>query len=72
MSNQRGTFAKRQREMELKDRARAKEERRAARRSEPRISKGPEIAWEEAVNPTATVDNAAPGVSVVPTDDSAD
>ena len=49
MSNQRGTFAKRQREMELKDKARAKEARRAAKRNEERPTKGPQIAWDEAV-----------------------
>ncbi len=49
MANQRGTFAKRQREMELKDKARAKEARRAAKRGEQRTTKGPEIAWDEAV-----------------------
>lgn len=47
MANQRGTFAKRQRETELKDKARAKEERRAAKRAEVRPSKGPEIAWDQ-------------------------
>lgn len=49
MSNYRGTFAKRQREMELKDKARAKEQRRAAKRAEQRTTKGPQIAWDEAV-----------------------
>lgn len=49
MANQRGTFAKRQREMELKDKARAKEARRVAKRGEQRTTKGPEIAWDEAV-----------------------
>ncbi len=48
MANQRGTFAKRNREMKLKDRAREKAERRAATRSgEKRESKGPEIAWDQ-------------------------
>jgi len=73
MANQRGTFAKRQREMELKDRARAKEARRAAqaaRRSEPGIARGPEIAWDQAVRPVDTVDVQTE--SLVPTDDSAD
>src|SRR5688500_5272836 len=50
MSNQRSTFMKRQREMDLKDKARAKEARRAAKRDEtPRTAKGPEIAWGDAV-----------------------
>ncbi len=70
MSNQRGTFAKRQREMELKDRAKAKEARRAARSEQTRESKGPEIAWDEAVRAVVTPD--APTTSVVPTDDSCD
>jgi hypothetical protein len=51
MSNQRGTFAKRQREADLKDKARAKQERRAAKRAEVRTTKGPQIAWDEAVVP---------------------
>jgi hypothetical protein len=49
MSNQRSTFMKRQREMDLKDKARAKEARRAAKRDEVRTTKGPEIAWGDAV-----------------------
>ena len=36
MSNQRSTFAKREREMKLKDKARAKAERRAAKRTPAR------------------------------------
>jgi hypothetical protein len=73
MSNQRGTFAKRQREQELKDRARAKEARRAARRTDPGIEGGgPQIAWDEAVRAVITPDNADPAVSLVPNDDSAD
>ena len=70
MSNQRGTFAKRQREQELKDRARQKEARRAARRSEPTMGRGAQIAWDEAVRAVVTPD--APTASVVPRDDSAD
>jgi len=42
--------------MDLKDHARAKEERRAARRSQPRENKGPEIAWDEAVREQDSVD----------------
>ena len=49
MSNVRPTFAKRNRETSLKDKARIKEERRAAKRQEVRTVKGPEIAWDEAV-----------------------
>jgi hypothetical protein len=71
MSNQRGTFAKRQREMELKDKARQKEARRAARADRrDQGSNGGGPAWDEAVRATVTPD--APTNSVVPTDDSAD
>ena len=65
MSNQRATFAKRQREMELKDKAKAKEERRAAKRNEVRATKGPEIAWDEAVRPVEG-DTAPPPVDPPP------
>jgi hypothetical protein len=47
MGNQRGTFAKRQRETDLKDRARQKAERRAAKRDEVSINKGPQIDWSQ-------------------------
>ncbi len=47
MANQRGTFAKRQRETDLKDKARAKEARRAAKKDENRSTKGPQIAWDQ-------------------------
>lgn len=49
MANQRGTFAKRNREMKLKDRAKEKAERRAERKAdtERRGNKGPEIAWDQ-------------------------
>jgi hypothetical protein len=49
MANRKATFAKRQRETDLKDHAKAKEGRRIARRDTPKTSKGPEIAWDEAV-----------------------
>ena len=49
MANRRATFAKRQRESDLKDRAKAKDDRRNQKRTEVRPSKGPEIAWAEAV-----------------------
>ena len=50
MSNQRTTFLKRQREQNRLDKARAKQERLAARRaSAPTATKGPPIAWGEAV-----------------------
>jgi len=65
MSNQRATFAKRQREADLRDKARAKQERRAAKRSEVRVTKGPEIAWDQAVQPAAP-DPDAPAPTPVP------
>ncbi len=73
MSSQRATFAKRQREQELKDRAKQKDARRAdraARRSDSSIPSGPQIAWDEAVRAVETVD--VQQGSLVPTDDTAD
>lgn len=70
MSNRKATFAKRQREMDLKDHARAKDERRLARRTDVKETKGPQIAWDEAVTYTPTPE-APQVVSDVPTDDSA-
>ena len=71
MSNQRATFAKRQREQELKDKARAKEARRAQRAERRTDSNGgPQIAWDEAVRAVETVD--VQEGSLVPRDDSAD
>jgi hypothetical protein len=49
MANRNALFAKRQRESELKDKAKAKEDRRNQKRTEVRQTKGPEIAWDEAV-----------------------
>lgn len=63
MSSTRPTFAKRNREASLKDKARLKEQRRAAKRGVVRVSKGPEIAWDEAVRPgesTDTLDETTP------------
>jgi hypothetical protein len=60
MTNPRGTFAKRKREMDLKDKARAKEERRAAKRGEVRTTKGPEIAWDQPGGVPITDDPAPP------------
>lgn len=76
MANQRGTFAKRNREMKLKDRAKEKAERRAARKAEsPGGTKGPQIAWDEAggvgANGTTTNVSSGNGTSINPTDDSA-
>ena len=50
MANRKATFAKRQRETDLKDRAKQKEDRRSQKRNEVRESKGPQIAWDEAVH----------------------
>lgn len=52
--NRKATFAKRQRETELKDRAKAKDDRRNQKRSEVRENKGPQIAWDEAVQAVTT------------------
>jgi hypothetical protein len=43
MTNRRATFAKRQREADLKEKARAKMARRMAKRNEVREFKGPEM-----------------------------
>jgi hypothetical protein len=47
MANPRGTFAKRNREMKLKDRAKEKAERKAARKVDTGETKGPQIAWDQ-------------------------
>ena len=61
MSTARSTFSKRNREASLKEKARIKEERRAAKRGEVRTSKGPEIAWDEAVHAVdSDLDTPAP------------
>jgi hypothetical protein len=61
MSSQRPSFAKRDREMKLKDKAKAKAERRAARKAEPRNGPGgPPIAWEEQHVPGETPPDEAP------------
>jgi hypothetical protein len=65
MANRKATFAKRQREQTLKDKAREKKERRTARRSEVRVEKGPGIAWDQAFVPPGPDDPPPP-----PTDDS--
>ncbi len=68
MSNQRATFAKRQREADLKDKARATAERRAAKKNEVRTTKGPEIAWDQAVQPTDSGElPPLPGAPTAPT-----
>ena len=58
--NRKATFAKRQRETDLKDHARSKEARRVARKDTSRTGKGPEIAWDQAVYPTADNPDDAP------------
>jgi len=58
--NRKATFAKRQRETDLKDHARSKEARRVARKDSSRTGKGPEIAWDQAVYPTAENPDDAP------------
>jgi hypothetical protein len=58
--NRKATFAKRQRETDLKDHARSKEARRVARKDGSRTGKGPEIAWDQAVYPTADNPDDAP------------
>jgi hypothetical protein len=57
MANQRTTFGKRQREQNRNDKARAKQERLAARRASPAGQKGPPIAWDEAVRADGTSDD---------------
>ena len=47
MANPRGTFAKRNREMKLKDRAKEKAERKAARKLDTGGTRGPQIAWDQ-------------------------
>ena len=69
MSNRKATFAKRQREMDLKDHARAKNERRLARQSDVKETKGPQIAWDEIVTYTPTPDAPQSAASDVQTDD---
>lgn len=59
--NRKATFAKRQRETDLKDRQRAKEARRTERKSQPKDTKGPQIAWDEAVHQTDTPLEDVPG-----------
>jgi hypothetical protein len=64
MANRKATFAKRQRETDLKDRAKQKDDRRNQKRGEVRVDKGPAIAWDEAVYAVTTPDE--PPVAVDP------
>ena len=51
MNNRKATFAKRQRELDQAERARARESRRATRGAAPKDgNKGPQIDWGEGVN----------------------
>ena len=68
--NRKATFAKRQRESDLKDRQRAKDARRVERRSQPKDTKGPQIAWDEAVRETDTPLEDVPGGAPPPGTDS--
>lgn len=71
MSSQRPSFAKRDREMKLKDKAKQKAERRAARKAEPRTGHGPPIATENpAMMPQA--DDPVPAVTPGPTGNPSD
>jgi len=67
MANRKATFAKRQREADLKDRAKQKEDRRTQKRTEVRDSKGPQIAWDEAVH--AVTSDELPPVGQADQDD---
>ena len=67
MSSQRPSFAKRDREMKLKDRARAKAERRAARKAQPRTGNGPPIAELEPPDTGGTTDQVASDGGTTPT-----
>jgi hypothetical protein len=69
MSNQRTTFAKRQREQNRKDKAQRKQERLAARRASSTGEKGPPIAWDEAPQVDGTGDAVTEAPSVPPIDD---
>jgi hypothetical protein len=62
MANRKATFAKRQRETALKERARMKDTRRAQLRSEVSETKGPQIAWDEAVH--ANTSSELPSLSM--------
>jgi hypothetical protein len=70
MSSQRPSFAKRQRETDLKDKARQKRERRTEKAANPSVTKGPQIAWDEEVR---YVESPMPvESSLTPSPDSAD
>jgi hypothetical protein len=62
MSNQRPSFAKRDREMKLKDKARAKAEKRAAKRAEKAAAKD-----APALDDPANIDGVTPAMPPAPT-----
>ena len=69
MASQRGTFLKRQRETDLKDRAKQKEARRAEKRSQPDgAAKGPAIDWDAAVTEIDSALESPPGTPGASTD----
>lgn len=76
MANQKATFAKRQREQSRNEKARAKQERLAARRAASTGEKGPPIDWSALVDSTAepTTDEPAPenAPEAAPSDTSSD
>lgn len=73
MSNRKATFAKRQREADLKERARAKAARIAERRATPRTEKGPAIDWAQPDLPASdTPDAPLPEPTPSASTDSAD
>jgi hypothetical protein len=63
--NRKPTFAKRQRETDLKERARAKQARGIARAqvSASRPGKGPEIAWDEMIQEGAELPDEAHAIA---------
>lgn len=72
MAKRDSTFAKRQRETELKERARAKAARRADKANQPKTTKGPEIDWSVAVYPAGVDAPADAPVPVPAPDDDSD
>lgn len=67
MSNQRPSFAKRDREMKLKDKARQKAERRAARKAAPRTGHGPPLGTLDEVTDDSPGPSASPVDTLAPT-----
>jgi hypothetical protein len=72
MANQRTTFGKRQREQNRQDKAKAKQERLAARRASSTGQKGPPIAWDEAVQVENSADDTNDAAPAPTSDDSSD